>query len=1183
MAFLSQSILCRSPLLRRGPLRSPLLPSSFLLSRGNDATLSFSAESSGSYEDADSPITTLMAVAASLLLVPATLQCQPPKKGDDDNPSVGLVTQRRNFGNQNNGNQFAAESHRTAIVATQGIGHQQPLSMVAPLAGSFPSIYPVHSIGGPATHAFPQAPLWAAPSPPVGHPQPRFMVAPQPSTGSSFGRPATNAFPQAPVCVAPPVPIRHPQPWSLIAPQASVNTQMAHAFLQGPAHAFLQAPMFAAPPPLFALEYDFANLNAFTSAPAPAPSGYLNAHVGGTMATVNERSPSINTRSPSMQDGSVQRSDGDSIYYAMDTDLGEFDCSASALDAAKYKHGGFLKSLRTNDTKTRRKGVTFGTIHTYACTNPEEQPDDKAKVCNLRIQIAEVKRTSNWIVRIPNAIVGKQNTHSDDCMVCEIKDRVFDGPLPKCVKDALDEMIRDKKGIYNEALKGFGACHMQRALSTLLKTDRYKQDARKAAIIARYCRQPESMEIAKTKINNYLEENMSESRPEEKDMLTLLHILELRRLTTPPGYTARSDYESAKELQESLGITDEMARKYVWLPMTNEVVEEYKDIFKTDPTLNTEIHWERVRQMKVVTGVKHLFHLMKLANEEPGKIFLYMDGTHSVSKDGSKMIPINARGVAVKVKSLPNLMQNKPRAQIGGDVEASAVPLCYCKGSEATVVTIVELLLLKFYCRKLFGKELHIDFVGSDHAKAFTCAVGLLFGDSTKSVQCSVHVGMHPLKAGSGLNNKISRKGNEKKVSRDIKSMQRQSAPAKSLIADKLMAGWADVLGERDAAKHFKKEFMTPPYDAWTYDVSGSPGVRTDGQPDESYNKRMKSITGVNQSQLSLFGDDGKFDALIACDTDEVQQPGLFPPTYPSHHDFTLALFVGKKDIQVDNNGPQKKWFGPQRWHIGEPHRHDLYLSARTGVFDTFLGEDVPEARFYNKSLEKKEVVVSNKHEKIPRVSGLRIQELQFELRCRDQNDAGTRNECLKRLQESQTKEDPVVRDGALESVEHDAPPAARQSYYAAKKMCDWSCSLCEIMNKGPNTVEGTCPQCYMKLDCPALVAFKGRNGLYGHEYKCLLDLLRGFKKQEKGRPRQLRLGGYSMGVLPTDACGDLELIKSYLKPRSWSVLRKCCRIPMVAKTLQPSDLRALQKQNVESITSKEKEDIVKLLAEHAR
>jgi hypothetical protein len=166
--------------------------------------------------------------------------------------------------------------------------------------------------------------------------------------------------------------------------------------------------MFAALPPLFALEYDFANPNAFTSAPASTPSGYLNAHVGGTMATVNERSPSINTRSPSMQDGSVQRSDGDSIYDAMDTDLGEFDCSA------------------------------------------------------------------------------------------------------------------------------------------------------------------------------------------------------------------------------------------------------------------------------------------KLANEEPGKIILYMDGTHSVSKDGSKMIPINARRVAVKVTSLPNLMQNKPRAQIGGDVEESAVPLCYCKGSEASsVVTIV--------------------------------------------------------------------------------------------------------------------------------------------------------------------------------------------------------------------------------------------------------------------------------------------------------------------------------------------------------------------------------------------------------------------------------------------------------------------------------------------------------------
>jgi hypothetical protein len=97
-----------------------------------------------------------------------------------------------------------------------------------------------------------------------------------------------------------------------------------------------------------------------------------------------------------------------------------------------------------------------------------------------------------------------------------------------------------------------------------------------------------------------------------------------------------------------------------------------------------------------------------------------------------------------------------------------------------------------------------------------------------------------------------------------------------------------------------------------------------------------------------------------------------------------------------------------------------------------------------------------------------------------------------KRLQDSVAK-DLVICDGRLISIRSQASPASRESLDSARNMCDWSCSLCVMVLKGSPSatiVEGSCPPCYMKLDCPAVVAFKGRNGLYGQQYSNIGDFL---------------------------------------------------------------------------------------------
>jgi hypothetical protein len=99
-------------------------------------------------------------------------------------------------------------------------------------------------------------------------------------------------------------------------------------------------------------------------------------------------------------------------------------------------------------------------------------------------------------------------------------------------------------------------------------------------------------------------------------------MLESRRLALPSDYVPRCNYGSPEELRASLRVSSEMSRKYIWLPVTTEIIDEFKCLFEKDASLDKPIEWERICQMQVITGVNHLFHLMILANEEKGRTFL---------------------------------------------------------------------------------------------------------------------------------------------------------------------------------------------------------------------------------------------------------------------------------------------------------------------------------------------------------------------------------------------------------------------------------------------------------------------------------------------------------------------------------------------------------------------------------
>jgi hypothetical protein len=191
-----------------------------------------------------------------------------------------------------------------------------------------------------------------------------------------------------------------------------------------------------------------------------------------------------------------------SEHYVTDDELGYFDSRDDALDAARLKHGGLLKMVRGSGKGKLSKASTFGTRLSYACINEGECPKSNEKrVCDLRIQIAEVQLISKWVVRTPNPLGVRPYLHSDECASVEMSYLLFDGPLPRCVKDELDIMIADKTDKYN--LEGFGARAMQRALSKLLETEKYKKvgvdNDMRSRIIARYCRRPLTNDIAFTK------------------------------------------------------------------------------------------------------------------------------------------------------------------------------------------------------------------------------------------------------------------------------------------------------------------------------------------------------------------------------------------------------------------------------------------------------------------------------------------------------------------------------------------------------------------------------------------------------------------------------------------------------------------------------------------------------------
>jgi hypothetical protein len=293
-------------------------------------------------------------------------------------------------------------------------------------------------------------------------------------------------------------------------------------------------------------------------------------------------------------------------------------------------------------------------------------------------------------------------------------------------------------------------------------------------------------------------------------------------LTIPADYVARSDYQSAQEFADALGIdinrtclvhlgSGETLNRFLF--MVDKMNEQLSEAMKCNENNTAKKH---VRSAIMICSPFTLFRLQEVSKLPDGCRIIYRDGTHGTLVDGSKLV----------VHMVSPDVQERP-SQSHDVTSKGLVPYYLVSAEEHKYTTISSDVWAKFICDRLFGTTLGFDWAESDGAKGFIYGAIDLWEkqyDSLKSVlNCNFHVQQKigPAKQ-SELRKKCRTKAFGDRATSQMNSMQNcKSSVMFETCMRLILEDWLEEHDQTTAAIYIRDFYGTYPRNQWYYSATG--------------------------------------------------------------------------------------------------------------------------------------------------------------------------------------------------------------------------------------------------------------------------------------------------------------------------------------------------------------------------
>jgi hypothetical protein len=496
-------------------------------------------------------------------------------------------------------------------------------------------------------------------------------------------------------------------------------------------------------------------------------------------------------------------------YFEPLSDLDPFATKEEAIQAMRECLGGNLKQITS---KPKSKIHDSGHTWTYRCKFCDE---NGVVCCNLR---AVVKRHgaekcpmgfSVWVG------VGTDDESNPDknrsCHSNHSPDGFEEAGLHRSFKAMADEAFPEGvKGTLetNDLVQKMKAFCLDETDDEELKQIAFDNKAweRTVAQVRTYLKHKRSKAGAGFKV---------------RSVQDIIDVCTKTPLTIPADYVARSDYKSAQEFADALGMdinqtclvhlgSGEMLNRL--LSIINKMNEQQSTEKKNSENNAAKKH---VRSGIMVSSPFTLFRLLEVSQLPDGCRIIYRDGTHGTLVDGAKLI---VHMVSPDVQERPS--QNNDVTSKG------LIPYYLVSAQEDKYTTIASDVWARFICDRLFGTTLGFDWAESDGASGFIYGAIDLWEKQFKSLKsvlnCNFHVQQKigPAKQ-SFLRKKCCTKDSANRMTSQMLRMQFCKSKAMFASCMKLvLEDWVEN-GETKAANYIREWYGTYPRNVWYYSATG--------------------------------------------------------------------------------------------------------------------------------------------------------------------------------------------------------------------------------------------------------------------------------------------------------------------------------------------------------------------------
>jgi hypothetical protein len=579
--------------------------------------------------------------------------------------------------------------------------------------------------------------------------------------------------------------------------------------------------------------------------------------------------------------------------------------------------------------------------------------------CKWRVQTVETTISPNLVyVKTPTAELAKYQVHAKDCPFRKGQEdtcsfgKLWSG-LPKVVSARIEELDISRRELNFD---GFGPQNMLVNLmtngdrwdkslteqdNTIIQSLNDKQVSKEFVECFEACQSTAKKKIVdkvthiglnpsgrrqfEKMVNNYLVKLARNKHSSIEDVDKQLNKM---KLTVPTDYEPNTSFADVFALCKSWQVRpyDAFTLEPSGYP---DLEEDFKELYATakkkglwKPSTNTwEEAWDEGKSMVVISWPQAMYNLLQMLLHTKCK-FMYADGTMNIFLDGDCFIEYNGRSCG--------------RDDGNSHDKATSSPSTFCliKSSEKVHSNVIASMILKYYVKLLFGIEFDLDVTGSDHAGAFNTAFKVVFPRS-RHLECVIHV-MRSLdidKKQGAIWRKFKNIQDFAPVAiRDAWRLHHARDPFRGRLITAFLKWW-EMLGEGNAAKHFRETQLGDRHSDWHYSASMFQGICPNGQADERMNLDMKGSSklnptvGRNLSTSKVL--ERRLPVLVASLSLKQRAPVIEFPDTSTYLYTSLSLLMTGSDAHEYDSG--EKWLVNTAVRVGLPVDVNRYENAVAG------------------------------------------------------------------------------------------------------------------------------------------------------------------------------------------------------------------------------------------------------------